>query len=287
MAFVRNKRANIICDIFLVLVFLFFLFPIYWVFTIALKFDNDILVWPPKFIFTPTLVHFKAVIFNILSGQIGNTTTINFLAYFRNSLVISIIAVLVSLLVGLPAAYAFARFNFKGRESLAFNFLSFRFAPELLVIIPIYLIYQKLGLYNTYVGLIWVYQLITLPMIIWIVRGYFEDVSLELEEAGLLDGYSRWHVVTRIVLPLVRPGIAATCLLAFIYAWNNFIFGMILGGSNVQPVTVAALQFISADKLRYGDMAAASIIAALPILVLAAYTQKYLIRGLSLGAVKQ
>jgi multiple sugar transport system permease protein len=263
MVSIKRGKNDILGDILLGLIFLFFMFPIYWVFTMAFKSDSDILIWPPKFIFSPTLAHFKAILFNQLS------------------------AVLISLAVGIPAAYAFARYNFKGRENLFFNFLTFRFAPEMLVIIPIYLIYQRLGLYDTYTGLIWVYQLITLPMIIWILRGYFEDVSADLEDAGLLDGYSRLNIAARIVLPIVKPGIAATSLLTFIYAWNNFIFGMILGGTGVQPVTVAALQFISADKLRFGDMAAASILAALPIIILAVYTQKYLIRGLSLGAVKQ
>ncbi|PKM83086.1 MAG: carbohydrate ABC transporter permease [Firmicutes bacterium HGW-Firmicutes-14] len=288
MVSIKRGKNDILGDILLGLIFLFFMFPIYWVFTMAFKSDSDILIWPPKFIFSPTLAHFKAILFNQLSEQsVGATTTVNYLGYFKNSLIVSISAVLISLAVGIPAAYAFARYNFKGRENLFFNFLTFRFAPEMLVIIPIYLIYQRLGLYDTYTGLIWVYQLITLPMIIWILRGYFEDVSADLEDAGLLDGYSRLNIAARIVLPIVKPGIAATSLLTFIYAWNNFIFGMILGGTGVQPVTVAALQFISADKLRFGDMAAASILAALPIIILAVYTQKYLIRGLSLGAVKQ
>src|SRR5690606_5368304 len=113
-------------------------------------------------------------------------------------------------------AYALARYNFKGKEDIAFTFLSFRFGPELLVIIPIYLIFQKIGLYNTYIGLIWVYQLITMPMIIWIMRSYFEDVPQNFENACVVDGFPQWRAFLRIVLPIVRPGIAASALLAFI-----------------------------------------------------------------------
>ena len=189
--------------------------------------------------------------------------------------------------MGVPATYAIARFTFRGKEDLAFTILSFRFAPELIVIIPVYIFFQRLGLLDTYTGLIWVYQLITLPMIVWILRGYIEDVSPELEEACRLDGYGRFRTFWRIVLPLIRPGIAASGLLAFIYAWNNFVFAVLLGGSRTAPVTVGAMQFISADALRYGDMAAAIVLAAVPALALALYAQKHLIRGLSLGAVKE
>lgn len=284
----RSGRArSIFGDIALIGLFVFFMFPIYWVATMSFKSDADILSWPPKFAFSPTLSHYKAILMNVITKGTGLSTTVNFPSYFVNSLVVCLLAVTISLVIGTPAAYAFARFKFKGSDSLAFNFLTFRFAPEMLVIIPIYLFYQWSGLYNTYLGLVWVYQLITLPMVVWILRGYFEDVPIDLEQAGRLDGYSRWSVALRVTLPIVRPGIAATALLTFIYSWNNFIFGMLLGGVEVQPVTVAALQFISAEKLRYGDMAAGSVLAALPILALAIWSQKYLIRGLSLGAVKQ
>ncbi len=136
-----------------------------------------------------------------------------------------------------------AGFRFKGKDDIAFTFLSFRFAPELLVIIPIYLIFQQIGLYDTYIGLIWVYQLITMPMVIWILMSYFEDISVELEQTSMVDGFPPFGPFLRVILPLAKPGIAASSLLAFIYAWNNFIFALILGSGKVQPVTVSALKF--------------------------------------------
>ena len=258
----------------LILYFICALFPVLWVFSLAFKTRPEILSWPPTFVFKPTMENFRSLFSGLTGGTVGSST-VYFLRNFANSLIISFGSVIISIIVGVPATYAIARFTFRGKEDLAFTILSFRFAPELIVIIP------------TYTGLIWVYQLITLPMIVWILRGYIEDVSPELEEACRLDGYGRFRTFWRIVLPLIRPGIAASGLLAFIYAWNNFVFAVLLGGSRTAPVTVGAMQFISADALRYGDMAAAIVLAAVPALALALYAQKHLIRGLSLGAVKE
>lgn len=270
----------------LILCFLFLLFPVFWVATMAFKSHSDILTWPPKFFFTPTLENFKSITGVLQSGNVGVISS-DFLKGFSNSLIISVSALFLSLITGVPAAYALGRYKFKGRDDIAFTFLSFRFAPELLVIIPIYLIFQKIGLYDTYIGLIWVYQLITMPMMIWILMSYFEEMSVELEQASLVDGYPLYKTFLRIILPMAKPGIAAASLLAFIYAWNNFIFALVLGSSKVQPVTVSALKFITAEKMRYGDIAAACILAMLPILILAIWAQRHMVRGLSLGAVKQ
>lgn len=281
----KDKITDYLLNLVLTFYFIGALFPVLWVFSLAFKTRGEILSWPPTFLFTPTFENFQSLFTGLTGGTVGSST-VEFLRNFANSLVISFGSVVVSVVVGVPATYAIARFKFKGKEDLAFTILSFRFAPELMVIIPIYIFFQRMGLLDTYTGLIWVYQLITLPMIVWILRGYIEDVPRELEEACWLDGYGRVHSFWRIVLPLIRPGIAASGLLAFIYAWNNFVFAVLLGGSRTAPVTVGAMQFISADALRYGDMAAAIVLAAIPALVLALYSQKHLIRGLSLGAVK-
>lgn len=274
-------------NVALLICFTFLLFPILWIFLMSFKSNADILSWPPKFIFTPTLDSYISVTVGALRARTVGAVSADFLGGFRNSLMISTVAVLVSLLLGVPAAYAMARYNFRFKEDIAFTFLSFRFAPELLVIIPIYLIFRKIGLYDTYLGLVWVYQLITMPMIIWIVRGYFEDIPIELEQASLLDGYSLWRSFLKVMVPLVRPGVAAAALLSAIYAWNNFVFALILGSSRVEPVTVAALKFITVEKMRYGEVAAAATISILPVLILSFYLQRHLVRGLTFGAVKK
>ncbi|PIE34780.1 sugar ABC transporter permease [candidate division KSB3 bacterium] len=277
---------KIVVNLLLIVCFAFLLFPVYWVVTMAFKSHEDILVWPPKFLFKPSLENFKNITTAVRVARVGAVST-DFLKGFVNSLIITVSAMLLSLITGIPASYALGRFRFKGKDDIAFTFLSFRFAPELLVIIPIYLIFQQIGLYDTYIGLIWVYQLITMPMVIWILMSYFEEISIELEQASLVDGFPPLRTFWRIILPMAKPGIAAASLLAFIYAWNNFIFALILGSSKVQPVTVSALKFITAEKLRYGDIAAACVLAAIPIFLLSVYAQRYMVRGLSLGAVKQ
>jgi len=279
-----NRFAAILSDAFLVLYFLFALFPIIWMLLISLKQTEQL--FTTQFAFSPTLDNYRAILFGDVRAAAGVVAKQEFPRYFMNSLIAASGAVIVSLLVGVPAAYALARYNFKGKEDLAFTFLSFRFAPELVVIIPLSVLYRQLGLYNTYFGIIWIYQLVTLPLLIWVLRSYFEDISPDIEQAAMVDGYSWWQIFFRILLPLVRPGLAAAALLAFVFAWNSFIFPLVLGGSDVQTVTVAALGYISSAQAFYNRMAAASVISSVPQIILALSIQRYLIRGMSFGAVK-
>jgi multiple sugar transport system permease protein len=282
---VLNKRlASILSDGVLVIYFLFALFPIIWMVLISLKSTDQL--FTTQFSFTPTLDNYQAILFGDPRAAAGVVARQEFPRNFLNSVIVSSGAVMVSLLVGVPAAYALARYNFRGKENLAFTFLSFRFAPELVVIIPLSVVYRRLGLYDTYFGIIWVYQLVTLPLLIWVLRSYFEDISPDIEQAAMIDGYPWWQIFWRILLPLVRPGLAAAALLAFVFAWNNFIFPLVLGASNVQTVTVSALGYISSAQAFFNRMAAASVIASLPQIILALSIQRYLIRGLSFGAVK-
>ena len=280
----RHRLLNLGADALLVGYFLFALFPIFWMLLISFKQTDEL--YTTQFIFKPTLDSYKTI--TIGEEYVSGTGTFrpDFPKFFLNSLLISTAAVLVSLVVGVPAAYALARYKFKAKENLAFTFLSFRFAPEFTVIIPLSILYRKLGLYNTFAGIIWVYQLITLPLLIWVLRGYFEEISPDIEQAAMTDGYPWWQVFWRILLPLVRPGLAASALLAFVFAWNNFVFPLVLGGSDVQTVTVSALSFLSSEQAYYNRMAAACVIASIPEIVLALSIQRYLIRGLSFGAVK-
>jgi multiple sugar transport system permease protein len=262
-----------------VLYFVFALFPVVWMIILSLKPQDKL--FTTYFQFEPTLAAYREI-FSGAGGQGGAT----FLRFFANSLVVSLGAVLVSLVVGVPAAYAFARWNFRGGESLLFTLLSFRFAPELMVIIPLLVIYRRLGLFDTHLGLIWVYQLITLPLIVWILRSYFQDLTPELEQSALLDGYNRPQAFLKVAVPLVRPGLAAAGLLAFIFAWNSFIFPFALTGSNAQTVTVGSLSFLGGATPRYNLTAAAALIALIPPLLLALSIQRFLVRGLTFGAVK-
>ena len=270
---IKNFSASVIRNALLALYALFALFPIFWMVLITFKSDAE--MYTTTFLFRPTLYNYKEVLLRT-----------DYFKAFLDNIIVSSGAVLVSVLVGVPAAYALARYKFKGKEDLAFTILSFKFAPEILVILPLFMIYQTLGIYDTYFGLIWVYQLITMPLLIWVVRGYFEDINVEIEQAAQLDGYPWYSVFLKILLPLIKPGLVAAGLLAFIFAWNSFTFPLLLSGFRIETVTVASLKYIASDTVHYGQMAVAATVAALPEVILALIIQKHLVRGLSFGAVK-
>lgn len=280
----KETRKRLITYFLMLLLAIYILSPLIWILMMSFKSKADVIAVPPKFIFTPTLDNYKAL-FGVAGGETLVTGSA-FLSYFKNSLILSVSSVLLALLLGLPAAYAIARLRFKAKESLAFTYLSFRFVPEITIILPLYVIYQRLNLYNTYLGLILVYQLIALPLMIWMMRSYFEEIPIAIEQAAQTDGYSWFASFRKIILPLVAPGMAAALVLAFIFCWNNFVFGLMLGGNSTQPVTVGLLSFMGTNEVQWGLMAAATIVAVLPLFILALLVQRYMIRGLTFGAVK-
>lgn len=269
----------------LLVVVLFFMFPIFWIVIMSFQTNQQILSLPPKLIFSPTAINFAALISGHLKTSVG-TLNIAFMHNLFNSFLLSACSVILALLLGVPAAYAFARYKFRLGEDMAFTLLSLKFAPPLLVLLPLSLEFQQIGLDNTYIGLIWIYQLITLPLILWIVRGYFEDASPDIEYAYRVDGHSWFKGFIKIAIPLAGPGIAAAGLLSFIFAWNNFIFSLVLASGSKQPVTVGALAFVTSSGIQYGQVAAAVVLSVIPTFAIALYAQRWLVEGLSLGAVK-
>ncbi len=280
-----STPERILRGIAITLVILFFMFPIFWIVLMSFQTNETILRVPPSIVFEPTIQNYQALITGELDTVAGKLE-FNFMSNLFNSLYLSSASVAVGLVLGIPAAYAFGRLKFRGSEDIAFTLLSFRFAPPLLVLLPLTIYFQKIGLADTYFGLIWVYQLIVLPLILWIVRGYFEDIPADIEYAYRIAGHGFWATFRRIALPLAMPGIAAAGLLAFIFAWNNFIFALVLASADKQPVTVGALAFVTASGIQYGQIAAGIVLSILPTLALALYAQRYLVEGLSLGAVK-
>lgn len=277
----RFSPASVGADAALLVWFVFSLFPLVWMVLLALKTNAEQI--STYFAFTPTLENFAVV----LSSEGERLTSVNFTDAILTSVINCVGAVIVSLVIGIPAAYAAGRWQYRGSNDVMFTILSFRFAPELMVIVPLFVIYNQIGLFDTTVGMIWVLQLVTMPLIVWILRSYFQDMPAELEQAALLDGYTRRRAFVMVALPLVRPGIAAAALLAFIFAWNNYVFPLILTGSQHTPVTVAVTRFLGGGGQAYYNLtAAAALIAALPPLLVALSIQRYLVRGLSFGAVK-
>ncbi|TVQ57367.1 MAG: carbohydrate ABC transporter permease [Rhodobacteraceae bacterium] len=280
-----SPLERILRGVALTVVVVFFMFPLVWILLMSFQTNETILRSPPSLVFQPTLDNYRALLGGRLVGA-GSTLQVSYVQNLMNSVILSVSSVSLALLLGVPAAYAFARFRFRGSEDIAFTLLSFRFAPPLLVLLPLALYFQQIGLANTYIGLIWVYQLIVLPLILWIVRGYFEDISPDVEYAYRLAGHSWFAAFRKIALPLAGPGIAAAGLLAFIFAWNNFVFALVLASADKQPVTVGALAFITASGIQFGQIAAAIVLSNAPTLLLALYAQRHLVEGLSLGAVK-
>ena len=184
---------------------MFFLFPIFWIFLMSFQTNEQVLRIPPSLFFTPTTINYASLITGKLQTAAGSLD-LAFMQNLWNSVLLSTLSVALALLLGVPAAYAFARFKFPLSEDIAFTLLSFRFAPPLLVLLPLSLYFQDIGLDDTYVGLIWVYQLIALPLILWIVRGYFEDISPDIEHAYRIAGHSWLRTFMAIAIPLARPG---------------------------------------------------------------------------------
>ncbi len=260
-------------------------FPFVWILLTSLKSPGDIISVPPTFTFTPTIDNYRALVIGEQGGQYSSTRP-DFPRFFLNSMIISIGAVALSVAAGIPAAYALARFTFPLKGTFGFVLMSFRFVPFIAFVIPLYVLYQQFGLYNTHAGLIFAYQLITLPFTIWMLRSFFMEIPLEIQEAAKIDGASWFGVLTRVILPLSLPGISVTLILGFMFSWNAFNYPLMLAGRQTFPVTVGAIQFISYEQVLWGQMAAATIVATLPQLLLSLMVQKYIVRGLTMGAVR-
>ncbi|AIY03032.1 ABC-type sugar transport system, permease component [Arthrobacter sp. PAMC 25486] len=253
----------------------FALAPIVWILMMSFKIPGDIVVYPPKFIFVPTLENYAEV----LSGSA-------FMNPFMNSVIVTLGSLVLTLLIGLPAAYALARFKFRGKENIAFGLLSLRFAPELLIILPLYLIFQKAGLYDNYLGLILAYQLVTLPMLVWMLRSFIEDLPVELEEAVAIDGGNRWTAFRHVLFRLIAPGLGASLMLSFIWAWNSYTLPLVLSGKNTQVITTGIQQYISYQSIDWGPMAAATVVSMIPGILFALFSLRWIVGGLTAGTVK-
>jgi multiple sugar transport system permease protein len=289
METVQRRHALTTAGLYVVLTvyFIMTLIPFAWTFLTSLKKPADVIAAPLQLVFTPTLENYQAVLFNIYSSESALAKVRADIPHaFLNSLIIAGGATLLALLLGNFAAFALARFKLPEREYYAFFFLAFRFCPVFVFIIPTFLIYQQLKLYNTHIGLILIYQLVAVPLIVWVMRSFYESIPGDIFESAAVDGASRMDILRRIALPLAAPGIATTAILAFIACWNNFTFPLLLGARETQTVTLATITFIGYEEVAWGMMTAAAMVTIVPELVLALIVQRYIVRGLTYGAVK-
>jgi multiple sugar transport system permease protein len=250
------------------------LFPVLWIATMMVKPEAVMFERPTVWWFRPTLDHFDFVL------------AAGFQWYLLTSFVIALASTILVVIIGTPAAYAFARFEIWRRDDLFLFILATRMAPPVCLVIPFYLIYSRLGLIDTYAGLTMAYLTFNLSFYVWVLRSFCRDLPVELEEAAMVEGYPRWQVLWRIVLPLLRPGIVATAVLCFIFAWNEFLFAFRLGGKTVKTLPVAIPTLITTQGVKWGEMAIVGIVALVPILIVVFLLQRHIVRGLTLGAVK-
>ena len=269
---------NLLFNTALAAVFFLILAPILWLFLNSFKTNVDALSIPPRIFFKPTFANYPAIV-------IHNP---DFLRFYLNSVVSSVLSTAMVLILGIPAAYVLARFKFRGKLLLGFVILATRMVPTIAIGIPMFLIMMRLGLLDTYAALVISYVAFNLPFVIWLMVCFFKTIPVELEEAAAIDGCSRLQAIARVVLPLTGPGLSAAGILVTIVCWREFFLPLILTDTpQAKPLSVVAGQFITEYGIDWGKMSAFSMLTFLPVILIAVYAQKYLVSGLTMGAIKE
>lgn len=250
--------------------------PVLWALLTSFKTERDVLAYPPLVFFEPTLANYREVLFG----------TSSILPNLVSSVIVAGSATVLTMLFAVPAAYALARLALPAKRAGGFYVLATQMLPPVGLIIPYYLILQKVGALDTYGGMIGIYLTFSLPFAVWLMVSYFEDVPPEMEEAALLDRAGRLRALWHVILPQVRGGIAVTTIFVFLNAWNEFLFAVVLAGNRVRPVTVAMFNFISVEQTQWARLAAGAMLAMAPVIVLGLLAQRHIVKGLTVGAVK-
>lgn len=255
-----------------IILLIYFLFPFIWMILTSLKTSVEVTTYPPVWIFRPSWAAYQKILFET-----------DFIRYLINSSIISVIAVITGVALALPAAYSIVRYK---QNKISLLILLVRIIPAMSYMLPLFIIYQYLGIIDTYLGLILVHLIIVLPLSVWILMGFIEDIPKELEDAAAIDGCSRTGTFFKIVVPLLKPGIIVVTILSLIGTWNCFIFFLVLGGHRTITLPMSVYNFISFEYIDFPALTAAAALMILPIMILAVVLQRYLIRGLTFGAVK-
>ena len=248
-------------------------FVFYWMITLSLKPQVDATAYPPHFFWFS--VTFK--------GYLDVFAKNPFLLYTWNSLVVASGCTLLAMIVGLPCAYSIAQWRQRG---LALAILVARIVPGISYLIPWYILFRNLRMVDTYQALILTHLVVGLPIVIWVMIGFFEDIPSELREAAMIDGCTDYGALWRVAVPLVKPGVVATGILSFIFSWNNFLFSVILAGRNTRTLPIAVFNMIGYEEINWGPLAAAATMITLPVVILTLIIQRHIVTGLTFGAVK-
>lgn len=256
------------------LILVVMLFPIYWMFMVSLKLPEEIFKSPP--IWFPNTPQFNNFLALFIDGDVWS---------LWNSLVIAGVSTVIAMVLGTMCAYAIVRFK-TGGDNLAIWILSQRMLPPIAIVFPIFLAYAVFGLSDSYPGLILLYTAFALPYVVWMMRGYLEEVPVELEEAALVDGHSHLSVLWKVTVPMARNGLIATAIFAFVFSWNEFLFALVLTRTEVITYTVQISQYFGSQSTFWAKIAAMSVLGTLPVFIAVTLLQRYLVRGISMGAVK-
>ncbi|MDK2897122.1 MAG: multiple sugar transport system permease protein [Candidatus Atribacteria bacterium] len=273
-----SKKRGIINFLLLVLtviVFAVVLFPPFMLFLTSIKNNVDALKYPPVWLFKPTSSNYREIFELIPFGS-----------YLLNSFVVAMISTVIALSIGSLAAYGLTRFRFKRSKDLSFWILSIRMTPPVAAAIPIFIIMRNLRLLDTPLALILAYCTFNIPFATWLLRSFFQEIPQEIEESAMVDGCSSFGAFSRIAIPLITPGLAATGIFTFIFSWNEFLFALILTGTRAQTVPVALTGFIRETGVMWSHMAAAGVLAMVPMIIFTALVQRNLVKGLTMGAIK-
>ncbi len=268
----RNGWVHLI----LVLVAAVCVIPLAWIVLTAFMSRQTAQAVPPQWIFTPTLDAFRTLI-----GEYG------LLRNLRNSLVVAVGSTFFSVTIGMFCAYALARYRFAGKDDVSFWILTNRMMPAVAVILPVFLIFQTLALLDSFAGLIALYTAMQLPFVVWMLKGYFEDIPRELEEIALVDGDTWFGAFRRVVLPVMAPAITATAIFVLILSWNEYAFALFLTGTQTKTLPVSVVTFaVQTAAASWDILGAACLIISMPILLFVVAVQKQFVKGLSMGMVK-
>jgi multiple sugar transport system permease protein len=271
----KEQTKRVVAWIIITIILVVNVLPFVWLILTSLKTRLDIFAIPPRFIFQPTWKNYLSAF--------GKR---HFLPMFYNSLIISVSTTLLSLAVGTLGAYALARFRLFGGKHISFWILSTRMFPPIVLVIPFYIMATRWGLHDSRFLMVIVYTTFNLPFVVWIMRSFFEDIPYDLEKAAMADGYTRWDAFWKIILPLSAPGLVTTAILCFIFSWNEFLFANVLTAAVAKTVPVGIRGLVTSRAIEWGEIAAVATLQVIPVLVFTFAVQKYIIRGLTLGAVK-
>jgi multiple sugar transport system permease protein len=272
----RGKtRGYIVRYVIIAIALIFFGFPAFWIATIAFKNSSEYFRNPPVWI--PANPNIQQNLDKVI--RTGGLTAVG------NSLIVTVCATLIALLIGTLAAYSIARYK-TGGNNFAFWILSQRFLPPVSIVFPVFLLFRALRWVDTFQGLIVLYATFSLPFVVWMMRSYIREVPLEVEESAQVDGASRLRTIFAITLPLALPGLIATGIFTFIFNWNEFLFALVLSRTNVITYPVKMTSYFGPESAFWGEAATVSLIATAPIVIVTLLMQRYLVTGLTLGAVK-